>query len=373
VAALLGAAFVLWLVLFAPQLLVPAATQISLRDVPDAAKQHELQDGRLKLQNDVRTTLLQGLGGLAVLVGAFFTYRQVQTNRRQLDHTIESSRQQHELDRQGQITERFTRAIDQLGHAQLDVRLGGIYALERIARDSPDDQPMIGEVLTAFVRSHAPWPPRLPGQYLATAPINAVPELQVRAPDVQACVTVLGRGDFSSLGDPLDLHKVDLRRANLRNAHLERTRLYCAHLERADLVGAHLEGAHLFDAHLEGAHLSGAHLEEANLDEAHLAIASLGLVHLEEASLNHAHLERAYLGGAHLERAYLNESNLEGAHLHNAYLETANLHEANLKEANLIGARLKGALADEDTAWPAGFDWRAAGVIIAEDEDDAAN
>jgi hypothetical protein len=115
-AILLGGGFLLWLVLFAPRLLVPPASDASLRDVTDAAKRHELRDSRLKLQNDVRTTLLQGVGGLAVLIGAFFTYRQVQTSRRQL-----------EIAQHGQVTERFTRAIDQLGHENLDVRLGGIY------------------------------------------------------------------------------------------------------------------------------------------------------------------------------------------------------------------------------------------------------
>jgi hypothetical protein len=168
VAVGLGAAFVLWLVLLAPRLLVPAASQADLQDVPGPAK-WQVRDSRLKLQNDVRTTLPQGLGGLAVVVGAFYTYRQLQTGRRQLD-----------IAQQGQVTERFTRAIDQLGNGNLDVRLGGIYALERIARDSPDDAPVIGEVLTAYIRTHAPWPPSLPGQYLATAPIDDVPELQVR-------------------------------------------------------------------------------------------------------------------------------------------------------------------------------------------------
>jgi hypothetical protein len=90
-AAVLGVAFVLWLVLFAPRLLAPAASEASLRDVPDAAKRHELQDSRIKMQNDVRSTLLQGLGGLALVVGAFCTYRQVQTSRRQLERTIKSA------------------------------------------------------------------------------------------------------------------------------------------------------------------------------------------------------------------------------------------------------------------------------------------
>jgi hypothetical protein len=239
----------------------------------------------LKAQNQVRTTLLQGLGGVVLLMGAYFTYRQLRTAR------------------EGQITERYTRAIDQLGHAQLDVRLGGIYALERIARDSAADRATIGEVLAAFVRSHAPWPPRLPGQYVATVPIDQVPELRVRAPDVQASLTVLGRGGFArpagDQGTRLDLHAGDLRHAQLRGAHLQGADLGEAHLERAGLGGANLKGAHLSGVNLEGAFLGGAHLEGATL-----------------------------------------------------------------RDARLEDADLEGAVADEHTHWPDAFDWRAAGVIV---------
>ena len=309
----------------------------------------------LKAQNQVRTTLLQGLGGVVLLMGAYFTYRQLRTAR------------------EGQITERYTRAIDQLGHAQLDVRLGGIYALERIARDSAADRATIGEVLTAFVRSHAPWPPRLPGQYVATAPIDHVPELQVRAPDVQASLTVLGRGGFArpagNQGNRLDLHAGDLRHAQLRGAHLQ----------GADLGEAHLEGAKLREAHLEGADLSEAHLRWANLREAQLQEALLALANLEGADLTDANLERAFFFGAHLEgadlaeahleRAGLGGANLKGAHLsgvnlEGAFLGGAHLEGATLRDARLEDADLEGAVADEHTHWPDAFDWRAAGVIV---------
>src|SRR6266511_4508891 len=138
---------------------------------------------RAKATNDVRATLLQGVGGVVILLGAYYTYRQLQTGREQL-----------QIAQQGQVTERFTRAIDQLGHAELDVRLGGIYALERIASDSPDDRTTIAEVLTAFVRGHAPWPPRLTGQYHAEAPIEQVPELQVRAPNADSRTAIAYAG-----------------------------------------------------------------------------------------------------------------------------------------------------------------------------------
>ena len=59
-----------------------------------------------------------------------------------------------------QLSERFMRAIDQLGHPALDVRLGGIYSLERLAQESAEDHGPIIEILAAFVREHAPWPAR---------------------------------------------------------------------------------------------------------------------------------------------------------------------------------------------------------------------
>jgi hypothetical protein len=56
-----------------------------------------------------------------------------------------------EVAEQGHITERYTKAIEQLGSDKLDVRLGGIYALEQIAVDSRRDHPTVVEVLSAFV------------------------------------------------------------------------------------------------------------------------------------------------------------------------------------------------------------------------------
>jgi hypothetical protein len=329
-------------VLVAPRLLYPPLPASRFVGVaPD--KRIELETNRLKLQNDARTTLAQILAGGILLLGAYLTWRQLQVNR------------------EGQITDRYTKAVDQLGHAELDVRLGGIYALERIARDSRADLATIGEVLSAFVRGHAPWPPRLPGQYVATAPIHEVPELQVRAPDVQACLTVLGRGGFApsaSCRDRLDLHATDLRHAELRGAHLETADLRNAHLEGAHLGGAHLELANLNHAHLDRAVLRRAHLQSANLAYARLVVARL-----EEARLEGANLMLADLGGAHLFRVHLEEAHLVGTNL-----EVASMCGAYLEGANLRAVNLYGMLADKHAVWPAGFDWRATGVIMAGEE-----
>jgi hypothetical protein len=132
---------------------------------------------------------------------------------------------------QGQITERYTKAVEQLGSDKLDVRLGGIYALERIAADSERDHPTVVEVLSAFVREHS----------APKAEQPATPESAGgKGPptDVQAALTVLGR-----------LPQL---------AEASRGDLTGAHLQRADLQGADLRGAKLEEADLQHADLRRA-------------------------------------------------------------------------------------------------------------------
>jgi uncharacterized protein YjbI with pentapeptide repeats len=245
-------------------------------------------------------------------------------------------------------TDLFTKATEQLGSEKMEVRLGGIYALERIARDSGKDHGPIMEVLTAFVRLHAPWPPEKPTEakeQLAVfrkpppgekkAETNPAPEVKPRA-DIQAILTVLRRR--SPTYRKSETRRLDLRQTDLRGADLFQT-----HLESADLFGAHLEKAILQQAHLEGADLRKVHLEEADLFKANLEGAKLNRAHLEGAILWRANLMKADLSGAHLEKAILAEAHIENAYLWNAHMEGAKLPKAHLDGAGFIGARLEGA------------------------------
>jgi hypothetical protein len=101
---------------------------------------------RLERQDKARGTLAQIIGGIVALVGLHFT-----------GCSVAAAWQNVQVNAEGQITERFTHALGQLGSNKPAIRLGGIYALERIAQDSPKDHWPIMEVLTAYVREHAPW------------------------------------------------------------------------------------------------------------------------------------------------------------------------------------------------------------------------
>jgi hypothetical protein len=155
---LLGLLVILLLacVLWIPRWLYPSLTETDLRDVSDAAKVQELKGTRLKLQNDARTTLLQGLGAVLVLtgagIGASVTLRQVRATRDQIRETATANRNQLKLSEQGQVTDRYTRAVEQLGHEKAPVRLGALYSLEHLAQDNPEYRQTVVDVLCAYLR-----------------------------------------------------------------------------------------------------------------------------------------------------------------------------------------------------------------------------
>lgn len=283
-----------------PPSALSAAGAADLRGVASAQVRIQLQQTQSQLANNLRSAVLQGLAGLVVVVGGAAAWWQVH------------------ISREGQITERFSKTVDQLGSPNGDVRIGGLYALERIARNSAADRNPILFLLGAFIRTHSPWPVGAPGgpQHPTATVDEDLAWMRVRAPDIQAAMGVLGRLPSSRDEPAISLSRVDLRSIALRDARLNGSRFRYANLARSVLTGVWLERSDL----------TGADLRRADLDHAHLAGAILGRAMLQEANLHRADLSRADLRGA------------------------------NLSEAALEDAVLTSAQADDTTTWPASLD-----------------
>ena len=192
---------------------------------------------------------------------------------------------------EGHLTERFTQAMGQLGDTEMAIRLGGIYALERIAKDSEKDHGPIMAVLTAYVREKAPRQDEEPPKAAARP-----------ATDIQAILTVIGRRETTGKNksnDRLDLRQTQLVGANLYNADLVGAELYNANLAWAFLSEARLGWAILTGAILVGAELYNADLYNANLDGAILTGANLDNADLYNANLDGANLDGAHPGRGH--------------------------------------------------------------------------
>ena len=245
--------------------------------------------------------------------------------------------EQTRADRQRRITESFSKAVEQLGSDKIEVRLGGIYGLERISKESDEDYWTVMETLTAFVRERARWKQPEALSTSAERVDKASPDSeQVPTPatDVAAVLSVVRRRAQKSVerehsqGWLFNFEGADLRGADWTDVHLEGANLSGVNLGRANLSGAHLKGAYLMDAYLHDACVSNAHLEGAYLMGAHLKGAYLNGAYLEAAALMEAHLEGADLTMARLEDAMLTRAHLEGADLLGAHVTGVNLSEA---------------------------------------------
>lgn len=287
-----------------------------------------------QLENNYRATLAQIIGGFALLLGLYFTWRNAVTAK------------------ESQIAELLTRAVDQLGNRNLEVRIGGIYALEKISIQSKKDHWSIMNILTAYIRKNSPikkgeheleilnysstesvsvdnldidkdslqWETFDP---FVSFDIEENPKrVSVDNLDLQAILTVIGRRKYSSIhGEPecLDICDVDLQGSNFFQANLESILFLGTNLKESNFIMANLKGAFLDFTDLRGARFTYANLQGA---------------YLKSTDLRKAKLEYTNLRWVNFE-----SSNLQGANLEKADLKGANLKETDLQGANLIGAR----------------------------------
>lgn len=242
------------------------------------------------------------------------------------------------LTRQGQVSDRYSRAVDQLGSDKIDVRIGGIYSLESVVRDSPENHATVMEVLCAFIREHSAEQQALP------VDDETRPRL---AADVQAALTVVGRRNAE-----LDIRQLDLSHAAIRGASIR----------LGNFSGTSFFGADLSYAQCEAADFSHAIFIEAKITRAFLGGVAFTVAGGGDAPVN----ARVNLRGAVLMRADLTGTNLNNADLRDALLYETNLTRAYLWGADLTGAEFRNAdLSDADLTgarWPEAVDvpagWR---------------
>jgi uncharacterized protein YjbI with pentapeptide repeats len=286
-------------------------------------------------RHDWLQILATALPGLAAFGALIFTWLSISA-------TTSATNNQIQIAEQGQVTDRYNAAIANLGSSSIDVRLGGIYALQRIIEESPEDQPTVVAVLCAFVRDH-------------TDGINPQARYVLPKTDVQAALTVVGTRNPShdSSANAVDFSYAEITDTDLvglkfPGADFAYGFLSGANLDKANLAGANLTetilgGAHLIDTNLTHANLSGAQFDEADLTGADLRNADVSGAFIGDAILFGANLAHEDLSGMNLSFANLSHADLSHADLSHADLSHADLSHADLSHADLSGADLSGA------------------------------
>ncbi|MFF5100953.1 pentapeptide repeat-containing protein [Streptomyces sp. NPDC000134] len=290
-------------------------------------------------------TMLVALGAGAIAVfGLYYTHRNHQLAQQQYEqgqahffltqdqfvhaqaqfaHTQAKDREQAELTREGQVTERYVEAIKLLSADKLTQRLGGIYSLERIMWDSDKDRSTAVEVLAAFIRDHA--------AIEKTDGLVGPDDQRRPQEDVQAALTVLGRRRIhEEKTDFIDLRHTDLRGAELTDAvfdHVDFSNclLQTAYFHRASLRCAYFSRSDLTDAFLGDTRIDGATFADSDMTRVSLWKAEGEGVDFTGADMGRVALVRCELPKASFLNASLNEAQVEAANLQGADFRNADL------------------------------------------------
>ncbi len=334
----------------------------SLPKEPSTLEQVEIKGNLVNLkreasgiQNSIYNSFIQTVGGLFFFITAFFAWRNLIIAQNALVNSEEK-----------QVTERFSSAVEHLGNDKVEVRLGGVYELKRIAQDSiqKDYRPTI-EILSGFIRerTRAKWkilprpqkPPEGSGGMIAS--YLSLPET-----DIEAALEV-ARDLYDAEGNPDKNKELDLRSSDFswmiltnhdfRKVNLGRVCFYNSDLQYVKFNGSNLGCADFRSSILNFANLSGAILDEAIFSEVDTTGKPVNAAELKSVifhekdpqtgELLKADFRKANFAGVDLSLVEFYSPNFNGAYLNSAKFVASILQEADFSEANLTDADFSNA------------------------------
>jgi uncharacterized protein YjbI with pentapeptide repeats len=290
-----------------------------------------IEKDKSTIQNGVYTTLVQALGGIILSITAYIGYRNFKVTEDK------------------QVTERFSKSIEHLGNEKIDIRLGGIYALEQISIDSSKYHWTIMEILSAFVREKSKE--------------TSSKKLEKMKEDIQAALTVMNRRCAEQ--DPQG-KKINLMQVNLKLVEFQAANISGVNLSRSDFTSANFSGANFSNSDLMNSDFSFANFSDVNFSGSDLRNVKFFRTNLSGADFSNSDLSDSYLCESDLTNSKLIGTNLNNAHLGSDYVDyddddeyyphqyeeeqhnldcnlPANLSGALLIDAKMTGAKLMGA------------------------------
>ena len=256
-------------------------------------------------QDTVRNLILLTAG----VVGWYFLYQRTRT-----------ATQNTEIAEQGLTVDRLNRAIKQLAHKKLYVRVGGLRGLEQIAHTQKEERMKIAHILASFIRTQAVKNYK-ENELMMKEEFDAHRENRL---DIEIAVTILSR-----IASKLEKQKQF-------GQHGENKYDLCS-LENLDLRGLRFENVDLSEFALEGTDFSGAWLRGTNFTNAHFfkffGIKVLRAIFFR-AQLHHANFTRAYLNHTFFTEADLTAVKFDNVILQNVILDGAVVNGAHFEHSN---------------------------------------
>lgn len=226
----------------------------------------------LVLENNLRTMILQAVGGLVVILGLYFAWQNAGIADENQRISLEQNRQ-----------ERFDRFVEMSKDPNnVEQRIMGIAGMIRVA-DTPGSD-LRGDVrlfVDVFLKK---WTDsRTAGNGEASQPLQQLPD------DINFIFkNYLSDRSFTRRGEYKERAYAQLRGLNFSKLNLQEINIASADLSNANFNGADCSMATFEDMYMRGTHFAGANLTKAFFEN----------IDLESADLTGAKIEGAHFEGA---------------------------------------------------------------------------
>lgn len=226
-------------------------------------------------RNEALRTVAQVFTGIGVFVGITVGALNWRTTKQALEHTRFNNERAHGLDVLREWNTRFHSATQLLGSGNEDARIGAVYAIEQLSKEtkSMESYWVCVELLCSFIRRRS----RELGWMCDDVDVEAFPKT---GEDIAVAMTVLARRRFrygEGEHKPLDLHEANLNsclieEGSFQEVNLDRSALVHTEFRNCNMVGANIQHADARFAQFKNSALMYTRFQYADLYGAHIQV-----------------------------------------------------------------------------------------------------
>ncbi|AUR11904.1 putative low-complexity protein [Phaeobacter inhibens] len=255
--------------------------------------------------------------------------------------------------------------MEEITEPNLEVRIGALYGLERIAHDSLRDHLQIIEIIYAYVRNnarsdHAPKPFYEEYQELAqnTPDYQGLNDHQIAerlgignpTEELQPWRARIWAANLRPMREDIQTALRTIARRTDQQKLVEQLAGFAPDLSKTNLQGANLENIDFSQHNLHGVRLDGSRLRRVNFNGADLSNSWFTGAELKDCELSGANIEYASFLSSDIENCHF-DGNLEnsvffGSEINSSYFSSHEINRSDLSSCDFFNTKIDAQLID---------------------------
>lgn len=219
---------------------------------------------------------------------------------------------QQRLAERGQITDRYSKAVEQLGNMDnVSVRIGGLYALQKVAKDSEEDLPTVQQVIANFIR-HPPYQKEWAQMEEKIKNGSRQYDEYIDCPDIYVAFEVFHSFQAQNLPSlkRTKFKFFDLRQINFSDLDFEESVFSTCYIEHGNL-------------------------QYCNLDSSSFKDCDLSFSNFSQSSISFCHFLNCTLQGSELSNTFIGWTSFVSSNLEETYLDNSDLSSTSFMGSNI--------------------------------------